>query len=121
MKPSGLAESPLFQKKDSDTKIPGSPSPNQASNHATMQPDNHDDVIEHIRQAVKQTGKEAGTYRITREEKKALLEICYSFRFVGIRTSENEIARIALNYLLHDHKSNKKNSILHRVIEAIHQ
>ena len=116
MKPSGLAESPLFQKKDVDSKIPGSLS----SNHATMQPDNHAAVIEHIRQAVRQTGKEAGTYRITREEKKALLEICYSFRLSGIRTSENEITRIALNYLIHDHKSNQKNSILERVIEAIH-
>ena len=117
MKSSGLAESPLFQKKDTDTKMPDSLS----SNHATMQPDNQDDVIEHIRQAVRQTGKEAGTYRITREEKKALLELCYSYRLSGIRTSENEIARIAINYLIHDHKSNSKNSFLERVIEAIHQ
>ena len=116
MKVSGLAESPLFQKKDADSKIPGSPS----SNHATMPPDKHDDVIEHIRQAVKHTGKEAGTYRITRAEKKALLEICYSFRLAGIRTSENEITRIALNYLIHDHNNNPKDSILERVIEAIH-
>ncbi|MDO9546420.1 MAG: hypothetical protein Q7J07_06690 [Pelolinea sp.] len=117
MKPSGLAESPLFQNKDADTKIPGSLS----SNHATMPPDNQDDVVEYIRQAVRHTGKEAGTYRITREEKKALLEICYSFRLGGIRTSENEITRIALNYLLYDHKSRGENSILGQVIEAIHQ
>lgn len=116
MKPSGLAESPLFQKKDIDSKIPGSTS----SNHATTPPDNQHDVIEYIRQAVRQTGKEAGTYRITREEKKALLEICYSFRLGGIRTSENEITRTALNYLIHDHKSNSKDSILERVMEAIH-
>ena len=116
MKPTGLAESPLFQNKDADTRIPGLPS----SNHATMQPDNHNDVIEHIRQAVRQTGKEAGTYRITREEKKALLELCYSYRLAGIRTSENEITRIALNYLIHDHKSNPKDSILESVMEAIH-
>ena len=116
MKVSGLAESPLFQKKDTDAKIPGSLS----SNHATMPPDMYDDVVEHIRQAVKHTGKEAGTYRITRAEKKALLEICYSFRLAGIRTSENEITRIALNYLIHDHNNNPKDSILERVIEAIH-
>ena len=117
MKPSGLAESPLFQKKNADSKIPGSLS----SNHATTQPDNKDDVIEYIRQAVRQTGKEAGTYRITREEKRALLEICYSFRLGGTRTSENEITRIAINYLINDHKSNPKDSILDCVIEAIHQ
>jgi len=116
MKASGLAESPLFEKKDADSVIPDSLS----SNHATMQPDYQDGMIEHIRQAVRQTGKEAGTYRITREEKKALLEICYSFRLGGIRTSENEITRIALNYLIHDHKSNPKDSILESVIEAIH-
>ena len=117
MKPSGLAESPLFHKKDADSVIPDSLS----SNHATMLPDKHDGVIEHIRQAVKHTGKEAGTYRITREEKKALLELCYSYRLSGIRTSENEITRIALNYLIHDHKSNPEDSILERVIEAIYQ
>ncbi len=116
MKPSGLAESPLFKNKDAGSKIPDSLS----SNHAAMLPDNQDDVIEYIRQAVRQTGKEAGTYRITREEKKALLEICYSYRLDGIRTSENEITRIALNYLIHDHKSNPKDSILERVMEAIH-
>jgi len=116
MKPTGLAESPLFQKKDADSKIPRSLS----SNHATMQPDNHDDVIEYIRQAVRQTGKEAGTYRITREEKRALLELCYSFRLEGIRTSENEITRIAINNLVYDHKSNSKDSILERMMEAIH-
>ena len=116
MKASGLAESPLFQKEDVDSKNPSSPS----SNHASMPPDNRDDVIEHIRQAVRQTGKEAGTYRITREEKKALIEICFSYRLGGIRTSENEIARIALNYLLRDHKSKGENSILGRAIEAIH-
>ena len=117
MKSSGLAGSPLFQKKDADTKIPGSLS----SNHGAMQPDHHDDVIEYIRQAVRQTGKEAGTYRITRAEKKALLEICYSFRLGGVRTSENEITRIAINYLIHDYKSNPKDSILDCVIEAIHK
>ena len=116
MKPSGLAESPLFQSKHVDSKLPDSLS----SNHAPMPPDNQNDVIEHIRQAVKHTGKEAGTYRITREEKKALLEICYSYRLEGIRTSENEITRIALNYLIHDHKSNQENNILDRVMEAIH-
>jgi len=116
MKASGLAESPLFQNKDADTRIPTLPS----SNHAIMQPDHQDDVIEHIRQAVRQTGKEAGTYRITREEKKALMELCYSFRLSGIRTSENEITRIAINYLIHDHNSNQGNSILERVMEAIH-
>ena len=116
MKASGLAESPLFQNKDADTRLPDLPS----SNHATMQPDKQDDVVEYIRQAVRQIGKEAGTYRITREEKKALMEICYSFRLGGIRTSENEITRIAINYLIRDHKSNPKDSILERVIEAIH-
>ena len=117
MKSSGLAESPLFQKKDTDTKMPDSLS----SNHATMQPDNQDDVIEHIRQAVKQTGKEAGTYRITREEKKALLEICYSFRLGGIRTSENEIVRIAVNHLLLNYQKNDRGSILLQVINSIYQ
>ncbi len=51
----------------------------------------HDEQIEVIRKAVRQQGKEAATYRFTRDEKKALAEVVYACRNKDIRTSENEI------------------------------
>jgi hypothetical protein len=37
----------------------------------------------------------------------------------GIRTSENEITRIAVNYIIEDLKQNDKESLLSRVIDAL--
>jgi hypothetical protein len=76
--------------------------------HDTMQPRNHDttpprqelDIIEVVRKAVKQIGKEAATHRFTLEEKHLLADIEYTYKRQGIRTSENEITRIAINYFL---------------------
>ena len=125
MKPSGLADSPLFIKAD-DQSIPkpneSKAEPNtQESLQAPMPPRNHDTNIEMVRKAVKMIGKEAATYRFTRNEKQALLEILYAYRLRNIKISENEIARIAINYLINDHKSNLAKSILNEVLEALNQ
>ncbi len=48
-----------------------------------------DKIIETIRKAVKQLGKEAATHRFTLEEKKLLRDIVYTYETRGIRTSEN--------------------------------
>ena len=39
----------------------------------------------------------------------------------GIRTSENEITRIAINYLVENYKQDGENSILARVIERLNE
>lgn len=81
------------------------------------------DPIETIRKTVKQVGKEVCFIRITPEEKRTLGSIVYSFNQIyggeGRKTSENEIGRIGLNFLLDDYRENGKNSILARVIAAL--
>ncbi len=95
----------------------------QSSNRDTVIPRHqaisNDDYIEDIRKAVKQLGKEAATYRFTIDEKRALADIVYSLRTKGIRSSENELTRIAINYLVWEYRHNKQSSILARVLERL--
>ena len=81
------------------------------------------DPVETIRKTVKQVGKEVLFVRITPEEKRTLGSIVYSFNEIyrdeGRKTSENEIGRIGLNYLLEDYRANGENSILARVLAAL--
>jgi hypothetical protein len=88
-------------------------------NHATMPPRYHDTVVEMIRKAVKELGKEAATHRFTVEEKKMLVDIVYSYKRQGIKTSENEITRIAVNFIVNDYKENGKNSVLEKALRAL--
>lgn len=75
-----------------------------------------EDRIEVIRRAVKQLGKESTFSRFTREEKDALGDIVYSYKRSGVRTSENEVIRIAVNWLLEDYRSDGPNSVLAQVL-----
>ena len=90
------------------------------SNHDTVIPRHHDStVIEEVRKALRKFGKEAATHRFTLEEKQAIAEIIFTFRQQNIRTSENEITRIAINWLILDFKQTKENSILHQSLRAL--
>ena len=91
----------------------------QASNHASMDASMQAAIIELIRKAVKDVGKESATYRFTPEEKKALLELTFTYKVQGLKTSENELTRIAINFILEDHKQNGQNSILDKVLQAL--
>lgn len=93
----------------------------QEMHHDTMVSRHHDQLIEVIRKAVRQQGKEAATYRFTRDEKKALANVVYACRNKDIRTSENEITRIAVNFIIQNHRENKQNSILSRVLERLNE
>lgn len=100
-----------------------------AGNQATMPPRRPDAVslnrtepdLEPIRQAVRQVGKEAATYRLSREEKRWLGELVYRFVQKGYRTSENEIARIAINWLLRDHQAHGAEGVLAQLLDALHR
>ncbi|NLS76650.1 MAG: hypothetical protein GXY76_05240 [Chloroflexi bacterium] len=76
-------------------------------------------MIKGIRKAVKQLGKEAATHRFTREEKDAIARIVFTYGQQGVKTCENEIARIGINWLLQDHQANSRSSILHKVLAAL--
>lgn len=111
---------PRSQEVNSEAKV----STTRPSNHDTVTPRHHetvtdDDVAELIRKAVKQFGKEGATYRFTSDEKRALAEVVYELKKKGIRSSENELTRIAINYLIWEYRHNKHSSILSRVIERL--
>src|SRR6266496_6113209 len=94
---------------------------NNASIHASKQSSNQESIVEIIRRVVKDVGKDSVTYRITPEEKKALLELSFSYKMQGFKTSENELVRIAINFLLEDQRQNGRNSVLQRVLDALNE
>lgn len=149
-KKSGLADSPFFTKpqpqapKTEVTPLLKNPSPKKkkpkiqkeidpatvvSRHHGIMQPSNHDTtvsryhdtIIELLRKTVKIIGKEAATHRFTVEEKRAIKKIVFTYEDQGILTSENEITRIAVNYLIEDYKQNGKSSLLDRVLKALNR
>jgi hypothetical protein len=76
-------------------------------------------MVEFVRKAVKEFGKEAATHRFTGEEKKAIADIIYAYKARDVKTSENEIARIAVNFIIQDYRENGENSILDKVLRAL--
>src|SRR5687768_16872245 len=90
-----------------------------ARKHASMHALINESLVETIRRAVKDVGKDSATYRFTPEEKKALLELSFSYKMQGYKTSENELIRIAINFMLEDQKQNGRNSVLQRVLDAL--
>jgi len=57
--------------------------------------------------------------RLTAEEKGQLADVVYTYKRQGRKTTENEVSRIAVNYLLEDYKANGNTSVLARVLEAL--
>ena len=129
-----LDSSPLFQSKQDAPKAarPASPSLPRipikrvtkhvskiASIDASMLANT--DTIEIIRKAVKRTGEKVTYIRLTKEEKIEMKDIVYTYEKQGIETSENEIGRIGLKWLIEDYKANGLNSILAKVLEVLHR
>lgn len=77
------------------------------------------DTVDAIRKIVKVPGKEVSFTRLTPEEKAQITDIVYAYKRQGQKTTENEINRIALNYLLHDYNEHGKESVLARVLAAL--
>ena len=149
MKKSGLGDSPFFlppqkktgaftplsanvpdqNEKREKIKRPKKRKPEQPSSSDTTTPRYHDTtvsrydetVFEMVRKAVKELGKEAATHRFTLEEKRAIADIIYTYKNNGIKTSENEIARISVNFVIEDYRENGENSILHKILKALNE
>jgi hypothetical protein len=75
--------------------------------------------IEAIRKTVKTLGREVSFVRLTPEEKGQLADVVYTYKRQGQKTSENEINRIAINYLLADYHANGEQSVLAQVLAAL--
>jgi hypothetical protein len=92
----------------------------QASNHASMLALSPE-ALEAIRKVVKNPGKADVLYvRVSKEEKDALEDLKYTYKRQGIKTSDNEVARVAINALLEDYKLNGANSLLAKMLESLH-
>ena len=88
-------------------------------NQETTIPKNEEDIVETVRRSVKRIGKEAATHRCTLEERQALDDIEYQYKRQGIRTSGNEITRIAVNYIVEDYQKNGESSVLAQVLKRL--
>jgi hypothetical protein len=96
---------------------PRHPATETPRHHVTMTPA----MLKPLRQAVRQIGKEAATYRFTREEKNQLTETIYTQSRAGIKTCENEIVRIAVNWLIADHRARGETSVLSQALTALRE
>jgi hypothetical protein len=102
---------PRYRDTNHDTTIP--------NNHDTIKPLTEDEIFEEVRKAVRQIGKEPATQRLTLTEKQALADIEYSYKRQGMKTSGNEIIRIATNYIIRDYQQTGENSILAKVLKRL--
>lgn len=105
------AEEPIHQ----DTKV----SRYQDTTTEAKTGTNSEHDVERIRKAVKQLGKESATLRLTDLEKGAVWDILVDMRRKGIRTTETEIIRIALNYILNDYEKDSDASIVVQALESL--
>src|SRR3954467_2130242 len=102
-----------------DTVIPRHHDTMQPRYHDTMIPVSAENILEVVRKAVKHIGKEAATHRFTLDEKNHLADIEYTYKRQGIKTSENEITRIAINYFVEDYRKNGEQSLLAKILKRI--
>jgi len=89
-----------------------------ASKHASMLAGETD--LATVRKTLKFIGKEVLYVRLTQEEKNQVSDIEYTYHRQGIKTSGNEIGRIALNVLLADYKAHGEHSILAKILTELH-
>lgn len=90
-----------------------------ASELASTLASHPDEMVAAIRKVVRTSGREVSYVRLTAEEKAVLGDIVYTFKKQGKKTTENEINRIAVNFLLEDYRVNGANSILVKVIDSL--
>ena len=105
--------------KPHDTMIPRHHDTTVSRNHDTTVPSDDQHIFEIVRKSVKHIGKEAATHRFTLEEKNELADIEYTYKRQGIRTSENEITRIAINYFVEDYRQNGEQSLLAKILKRL--
>ncbi len=74
------------------------------------------DPLDAMQQRLKTIGKEIYYVRITPEEKARIEDVLHALKRRGLRTSANELGRIALNQLLADYEDQGEESVLVRIL-----
>jgi hypothetical protein len=90
----------------------------RAAEPAPAPPEEPADPIAAMQHALRTIGKEIYYIRVTPAEKRRIDDLAHALKQQGIRTSANEIGRIALNHLLADFDAHGDQSVLARVLEA---
>lgn len=78
----------------------------------------NEELVSSIRRSVNQAGKEVFTGRFDEEEKEGLADVLYSLRKRGLKSSENEIVRVAIRCLFDDYNNKDDDSLLVKVLES---
>jgi|CXWL01.1.fsa_nt_gi hypothetical protein len=130
----GMESLPRIEKAALTTPLPPSPDDKASQealkpvgtttiprHHDTTTPRYHDTLLANLRKAVKEIGKEAATHRFTVSEKRAIADIIYTYKRQGIETSENEIARISINFILRDFREYGEISVLAKVLTLLYE
>lgn len=108
MSNSGLADNPLFIS-------PSKKKRNESQQLGIKVSSNHNATIAKIARIIRKKGTNASTYRFTSSEKQSLLKIIYKFRRQEIKITENDIVRIAINFLIENFETEKED-FLQKVI-----
>jgi hypothetical protein len=88
-----------------------------SSEQASMLASKHDSVLAKVKARVREVGREVSYTRLTTEEKRQIMEVIYSLRSTNnIKTTENELMRVAINFLLEDYCLQKEESILFKIL-----
>jgi len=91
--------------------------PAQVQEHLLI--DRHKWGAERAVAALKLIGSEKGTMRLTSEERGKLKSTAFNYQTSGVNLSENEILRIALNYLLEEDEYPGSHSRLDQIITEL--
>jgi hypothetical protein len=115
---------PITAPAENDTVPPRNHASTPSANGATVTAANDaapdPALLEAVRRTTKQIGKEAATHRFTAVEKQMIAEIVYICARQGTRTSENEITRIAVNWILLDYQKHGPRSVLTQLLASLH-
>jgi hypothetical protein len=118
------ASKPASRPASSHASVPKStPANMQDSTPASSIANKPNDFIDAIRRTVKQVGKEALFVRLSAHEKRQISSLVYTFNEIyrgeGRKTSENEVSRVGLNWLLEDYQASGEHSVLARVLASL--
>jgi hypothetical protein len=94
---------------------------------STNIPEQQGVMIAAIHKALRDKSNDAASYRLSKIEKQRLTVVLHELKIgsllnpdqLNLSSNENEVARIALNYLLNDYQEHKDNSILVRVLTSL--
>ncbi|MDQ6735706.1 MAG: hypothetical protein M3Z35_16595 [Nitrospirota bacterium] len=126
-KPTPLPEAEGNPEPKADTKQteppvkPSASAPKNDRYHDSNLSSDQSAMFAQIRRSVRARGTEQSIHRLSPQEKRDIKDIVYAYDTQGIRTSEVELTRIALNFLIADHKEHKKGSILAKVLSSLNE